>query len=140
MSEIMDRYDAAMLLHETGNTDEAIVQLEAILGDDPDFLLAHNSLAVFYQRGGDTERAIIHASRVCDLDPGDAFSYTGLSIAAIAAGQTATAEEAKARAEEIQWAEIRRRFEEENTARKIADEAAAYGASGEETSNDEGNT
>ena len=124
MSEAMKRYDAAMELHETGNTDEAIIQLESLLSQFPDFMLAHNALAVFYERKGDADRAVDHAKRVCELDPNDSFSYTGLSIAAIAAGQSSVAEEAKGKAEEIQWAEIRRRFEEESESRKIAEAAA----------------
>lgn len=123
MTEIMQRYDAAMELHEAGNTDEAIVQLEAIVKDDPNFALAHNALGVFYGRKEDFDRALEHASRVCELEPNDAFSFVAQSIAAIGAGQSAVAEEARAKAQEIQWAEIRKQFEEAEQAKEIADAA-----------------
>jgi tetratricopeptide (TPR) repeat protein len=79
-SECVRLYDAADKLKAEGKLDDAVAKLEEALSTDDNYALAHSALAVVLQRLGRHEEAIQHAVRVTELEPGDPFSYTALSV------------------------------------------------------------
>lgn len=104
MPTIDEQYDAAIALQQAGDLDGAIAQLEAILGEKPDFALAHAALGVFYGKLDRHGEAVEHARKVCELEPEDPFSFMALSLTCQKAGLRADAEAAMAEALEKQWA------------------------------------
>jgi Flp pilus assembly protein TadD len=97
-------YDEAIELQQAGKLDEAVGKLEALLGAEPDYALAHSALAVFRDKQGQKEQAVEHARKVCQLEPDDPFSFMALSMICQRAGRLAEAEEAMGTAMEKQWA------------------------------------
>lgn len=97
-----DRYAAAERLKDGGDLAAAVAALEAVVGDHPDFALAHSALAAWCTRLERHDDAVRHAHRVCELEPGDPFSYTALSVACMRAGRIPEAEEALARSRMLQ--------------------------------------
>lgn len=73
-------YDQADQLKAAGDLEGAAAKLEEALAADPEYALAHSALAVVRQKLGQHEEAIEHAKKVCELEPGDAFSFTALSV------------------------------------------------------------
>ena len=102
MSTRDDRYDAAQATKAAGRLAEAVVELEAVVADHPDFALAHSALAAWCTRLERHEDAVRHARRVCEIEPHDPFSYTALSVACMRAGRIAEAEDALARSRALQ--------------------------------------
>ena len=96
------RYAAAERLKDGGDLAAAVAALEALVADHPDFALAHSALAAWCTRLERHEDAVRHARRVCELEPGDAFSYTALSVACMRAGRIPEAEDALARSRTLQ--------------------------------------
>lgn len=97
-----DRYAAAERLKDAGDLAGAVAALEAVVADHPGFALAHSALAAWCTRLERHDDAVRHARRVCDLEPGDPFSYTALSVACMRAGRIAEAEDALARSRMLQ--------------------------------------
>ena len=104
MPSIEDRYDEAIALKEAGSLEDAIANLEALVGDAPDYALAHAALSVFYSRQEQHDQAVDHAQKVCELDPDDPFSFMSMSLICQKAGRLVEAEQALAQAMEKQWA------------------------------------
>jgi len=96
------RYAAAERLKDGGDLAAAVAALETLVADHPDFALAHSALAAWCTRLDRHEDAVRHARRVCDLEPGDPFSYTALSVACMRAGKIPEAEDALARSRMLQ--------------------------------------
>ncbi|QDT63409.1 tetratricopeptide repeat protein [Calycomorphotria hydatis] len=96
------QYDAAIALKEAGDTDGCVAALKAILEQHPEHVLTHSALAVHLQKQGNFEEAITHAVKVTELEPNDAFSFTQLSVIMQRCGKIPEAEEAMARARQIQ--------------------------------------
>ena len=82
-----DAYEAAEKLKNEGKLEEAVVSLEAVVAENPDFALAHSALAAWCTRLERHEKAVEHARRVCELEPNEPFSYTALSVACMRAGR-----------------------------------------------------
>lgn len=78
--EIVQLYDEADQLKNEGKLDEAVVKLQAALGLDENYALAHSALAVVLQRQGQHDQAVLHAQRVCEIEPDDPFSFTAMSV------------------------------------------------------------
>lgn len=97
-----DRYAAAEALKDAGQLAEAVVALETVVADHPDFALAHSALAAWCTRLERHDEAVRHARRVCELEPDDPFSYTALSVACMRGGRIAEAEDALARSRMMQ--------------------------------------
>ena len=102
MASREERYEAAERLKNDGQLAEAVVALEAVVVDHPDFALAHSALAAWCTRLERHDEAIRHARRVCELEPKDPFSYTALSVACMRAGLIPEAEDALARSRMLQ--------------------------------------
>jgi Flp pilus assembly protein TadD len=95
-------YDAAMKLKAEGNLEGCVDALKNILTIDPNHVQTHMALGVHQQKLGRFEEAIFHAKKVAELEPKDAFSFTQLSVIYQRCGKIFEAEEAMARAREIQ--------------------------------------
>ena len=97
-----ERYEAAEKVKNGGQLAEAVVLLEALVADHPEYALAHSALAAWCTRLERHEDAVRHARRVCEREPKDPFSYTALSVACMRGGLIAEAEEALARSRMLQ--------------------------------------
>ena len=97
-----ERYAAAEALKDAGQMAEAVLSLEGVVADFPDFALAHSALAAWCTRLERHDEAIRHARRVVELEPADPFSYTALSVACMRGGRIAEAEDALARSRMLQ--------------------------------------
>ena len=97
-----ERYAAAERLKDAGDLASAVAAVEQLVGDHPDFALAHSALAAWCTRLERHQDAVRHARRVCELEPRDPFSYTALSVACMRAGLIAEAEDALARSRMLQ--------------------------------------
>jgi tetratricopeptide (TPR) repeat protein len=97
-----EMYDEANALKEQGDLEGAIGKLEEILKTDPNHVLTHAALGVHLQKLGRIEESIAHAIKVTELEPDDSFSFTQLSVIYQRCGKILEAEEAMARAREIQ--------------------------------------
>ena len=104
MPSIDQQYDAAIELQQQGKLEEAIGKLEELLGENPGYALAHSALGKFHSDMERHEEAVRHAQKVCELEPDDPFSFTALSIVCQKARRMAEAEEAMARAVQLQFA------------------------------------
>ena len=104
MASIDQRYDEAIALQQEGKLEEAVAALQQIVADASDFALAHAALSVFYGRLNRHDDAVVHACKVCELEPDDPFSYMSKSLVCQRAGRLGEAEEAMSQAIERQWA------------------------------------
>jgi len=98
------QYDEAIALQQSGELEEAVGKLEALLGDHPDYALAHAGLSVFYGKLARHDEAVAHAQKMCELEPDDPFSFVAMSLICQRAGRTAEAETALGLAMERQMA------------------------------------
>jgi predicted Zn-dependent protease len=96
------QYDEAIELQQAGKLDEAVGKLETLVRDQPDFMLAHAALSVFYGKLNRHDEAVEHARRVCELDPDDPFSHMAMSLICQRAGRIPEAEKALGMAMEKQ--------------------------------------
>jgi len=97
-------YDEAMKLKNEGNLEGCVEALKHILTVDPNHVQTHMALGVHQQKLGRPEEAIHHAKMVTELEPTDAFSFTQLSVIYQRCGKILEAEDAMAKAREIQGA------------------------------------
>lgn len=95
-------YDVATKRKDQGDLAGAVEQLQKIIAQHPDHVQSHMALGVYLQKLGQPDEAIKHAVRVTELSPTDAFSYTQLSVIYQRCGRILEAEDAMARAREIQ--------------------------------------
>lgn len=100
--DIERMYDEAVGLKDEGDLEGAVAKLRALLQIEPDHTLSHSALAVYCQKLGQNEQAIAHAQRVTELEPDDPFSFTQLSVICQRCGYIPEAEDAMARARELQ--------------------------------------
>jgi Flp pilus assembly protein TadD len=97
-----DRYADAERVKNAGDLAGAVAALEALVAEEPGFALAHSALAAWCTRLERHQDAVRHARRVVELEPGDPFSYTALSVACMRAGLIPEAEDALARSRMLQ--------------------------------------
>ena len=95
-------YDDARKLKDQGDLEGCVKVLQHILTIDPDHVQTHMALGVHLQKLGRLDEAISHAKKVAELSPNDSFSFTQLSVIYQRCGKIFEAEEAMARAREIQ--------------------------------------
>jgi len=91
-------YDAAVKLKDQGNLEGGIAKLREIIAQDPNYALAHGALSIYLGRLQRHAEAVVHARKVCELEPGDPRSFSTLSVVAQRAGHIQEAEDAKAKA------------------------------------------
>ena len=63
------RYDEAIALQQAGKLEEAVGKLEVLVGDHPDYALAHSGLSVFYGKLARHDEAIAHAQKCASWSP-----------------------------------------------------------------------
>lgn len=97
-----EMYDAAAKLKDEGKLEEAVAKLQELLAATPNYALAHSALSVYLGRLGRHAEAVVHARKVCELEPNDARSYVSMSMVCVKAGMIEEAETAKARAAMLQ--------------------------------------
>jgi len=89
-------YDQAAECRDRGDKEGAIAKLEEALALDPNLAIAHGMLAKLFADLAVVDKAILHARKVVELEPDDAFSYTALSVIYQRCGRIPEAEQAKA--------------------------------------------
>ncbi|MBN1912565.1 MAG: tetratricopeptide repeat protein [Pirellulales bacterium] len=99
-----ERFDEAIQHQQQGDVEAAIGQLESLLGDEPDYALAHAALSVFYSQQSEHEKAVQHGQKVCELEPNDPFSFVAMSLICQKAGKTSEAEQALMQARQAEIA------------------------------------
>ena len=97
-------YDEAIGLQHGGNLKEAVDKLHALLGQEPDYALAHAALSVFYSKLEQHDQAVEHARKVCKLEPEDPFSFVAMSLICQKASRLQEAEQALLEARQAQTA------------------------------------
>ncbi len=109
MSTSAELFKEAETLKRAGKSAEALAKFEEVLQADEAHVLAHMGLAVLLGKAGRHADAIRHSERACELEPGEVFNYTALSVTfqrAFEGTQDRTfiykAEEAKSKAHELQ--------------------------------------
>jgi len=102
MATSVEMYDEATKLKEAGDLEAAVAKLNELLAADPNYTLAHAALAVILGRLKRHDEAIAHGQKVCELAPGDAFSFTAMSVTYQRAGKIPEAEDAMAKARMMQ--------------------------------------
>ncbi len=96
MASPNELYDQAVELRDKGDKPGAVAKLEEALAADPNFAIGHGMLAKLYVDLAETDKAIVHAKKVVELEPDDTFSYTALSVIYQRCGKIPEAEHAKA--------------------------------------------
>ena len=113
MSTKVERYDEAIALGSDGKDDEALAKLEDLAKDEPDYALVHSALSIFYGKLDRLDEAVEHAQKVCELEPDDPFSFVAKSMVCQKAGKLPEAEEAMAKARQVEFAAGQAAEEEE---------------------------
>jgi len=104
-----EMYDGAIALQQEGNLEQAVGKLQALLGQAPDYALAHAALSVFYSKLEEHDQAVEHAQKVCELESDDPFSFVAMSLICQKAGRLREAEEALMQARQAQLAAYQNR-------------------------------
>src|SRR5271170_6029611 len=103
MPTLQEQFDDAMFEFSTGNVDGAIVRLNAILAQDPQYFDAQLALGGAYYALGDYAAAIAEGHKAEKLKPHDQLVHTNLSRAYMKAGDKTTAEHHGLQARIASW-------------------------------------
>ena len=99
-----EMYDEAIELQQAGKLEEAVGKLEALVGQDPDYALAHSALSVFHGKLDNPDQAVEHAKKACELEPEDPFCFVAMSLICQKAGRIEEAEQALMQARQAEVA------------------------------------
>lgn len=80
MNEILELEAQAERLRAAGKIAEEVAVWDQILAIDESFVRAHLALSVACYKLKDFARSVSHAERACQLEPGDSFNFTALSV------------------------------------------------------------
>jgi len=105
MSTHQDRYDDAMFDFSTGNYQQAIEKLRAILKDSPEDFDAQLALGMALYRSGNSAAAITEGHKAEKLKPHEQLVHTNLSLFYMKAGDKAAAEHHGLQARIASWRE-----------------------------------
>ena len=96
-------YEKAIDLFGHGKKEEAVDALLGIVGTDPKFFDAYESLGMIYYKMGRLDEAIEWTGKLAVLRPDYAMAHTNLSIFYMKKGMKEKAEEEKAQATVINF-------------------------------------
>jgi predicted Zn-dependent protease len=100
-----EQYDDAMYDFSTADYDSAILKLQALLDQDPDYFDARLSLGMAYYRKGDYPTAITEGHKAEKLRPNEQLVHTNLSLFYMKSGDKKTAEHHGLQARIASWKE-----------------------------------
>jgi len=110
MATVNELYKEHEQLKRDGKHEEAIAKLEELLKQDEKHVLAHLALSVLYPKLEKHDLAVQHAEKAVEIEPEDTFNWTALSTTYQKAFEATRdrqyifrAEDAKARAAQMQW-------------------------------------
>jgi Tfp pilus assembly protein PilF len=110
MPTVNELYKEHEQLKRDGKNEEAIGKLEELLKQDEKHVLAHLALSVLYPKVEKHDLAVQHAEKAVEIEPEDTFNWTALSTTYQKAFEATRdrqyifrAEDAKARASQMQW-------------------------------------
>jgi predicted Zn-dependent protease len=103
MADLQGQYDEAMFAFSSGNCEEAITRLRAILKEDPNHFEAQLALGGAYFAKGDFAAAIAEGHKAEKMQPHDQMAHTNLSRAYMRAGDKPTAEHHAVQARIASW-------------------------------------
>src|SRR5947209_4816442 len=103
MPSLEDQYDEAMFNFSTGDYDQAITRLEAILAEEPAHFDARLALGMARYRKGDYAAAIAEGHKAEQLRPREQLVHTNLSLFYMKAGDKKTAEHHGLQARIASW-------------------------------------
>lgn len=103
MSDAQSSFKAGFQAYTTGDYAGAIAGFERALAIDPDHRESLRSIAMAWIKQGDPQRAVPYATRLAEVEPNDAMSWTGLSLVLMRAGRPKEAEDAAAKAKVQTW-------------------------------------
>ncbi len=105
MPTLQEQFDDAMFEFSTGNVDDAIARLKAVLAQDPEYFDAQLALGGAYFAKGDYAAAIAEGHKAEKMKPHDQLVHTNLSRAYMKAGDKKTAEHHGLQARIASWRE-----------------------------------
>src|SRR3954470_23509764 len=103
MSSLQEQYDDAMFAFSTGDYDDCIARLKAVLAEDPSQFDAQLALGMAYYRKGDYPIAIAEGHKAEVLKPREQLVHTNLSLFYMKAGDKKTAEHHGLQARIASW-------------------------------------
>ena len=103
MPSLQEQYDDAMFEFSTGNYDQAIAKLEAVLKEDSNHFDAQLALGMAYYRKGEYARAIAEGKKAQKLRPDEQLVHTNLSLFYMKAGDKELAEHHGMQARVASW-------------------------------------
>jgi tetratricopeptide (TPR) repeat protein len=103
MVPLQERYDDAMFAFSTGDYDNAIAKLKAVLAEDPAHFDAQLALGMAYYRKGDYAAAIAEGRKAEKLKPREQLVHTNLSLFYMKAGDKGLAEHHGLQARIASW-------------------------------------
>lgn len=103
MAPLQERYDDAMFDFSTGDYDNAIAKLKAVLAEDPSHFDAQLALGMAFYRKGDYASAIAEGRKAEKLKPREQLVHTNLSLFYMKAGDKGLAEHHGLQARIASW-------------------------------------
>jgi len=103
MPDLQEQFDEAMFAFTSGNCDDAIARLRAILQQDPKHFDAQLALGGAYFAKGDFAAAIAEGHKAEAMQPHDQMAHTNLSRAYMRAGDKTKAEHHAVQARIASW-------------------------------------
>jgi len=103
MSDLQEQYDDAMFAFSTGDYDDAITKLKAVLVQDPSHFDAQLALGMAHYRKGEYAAAIAEGHKAEKLKPHEQLVHTNLSLFYMKAGDKVTAEHHGLQARIASW-------------------------------------
>lgn len=79
-NQLLELENQADQLRMDGKYDEAIAKLKQALEIDDNFVRGHLGLSVLYHHVGDYEKSCYHGERAVEIEPGDTFNLSALSV------------------------------------------------------------
>lgn len=91
-------YERAVDLFASGDKEGAITAMRALIGREPVYADAYETLGMMLYKAGRIDEAIEWTQRLCEIDPASAMAHTNLSVFYMRQGLKEKAEEEKAKA------------------------------------------